>query len=219
MSSRGRPRAPAAAESAAVPGRRPARSYREKGLAARFRAGADVSCTDLAQVVAVGRSDQAWGVRRDGGDSEGGRNVDSRFSSCSAGMVFARGNGTACRVSRGYLYSCSLDGLLAGKPNMIAGAGGHKDEDGRKVKLPANVAVGKSVFRRRRAAGEMYAGAGPSAAPGLRLCVGGWLRSRCWNLELEAPIEMGIRRMASRDHQHSLKEATAKRGRRRGSAS
>uniref|UniRef100_A0A0E0P3R2 Uncharacterized protein n=1 Tax=Oryza rufipogon TaxID=4529 RepID=A0A0E0P3R2_ORYRU len=83
MSSRGRPRAPAAAESAAVPGRRPARSYREKGLAARFRAGADVSCTDLAQVVAVGRSDQAWGVRRDGGDSEGGRNVDSRFSSCS----------------------------------------------------------------------------------------------------------------------------------------
>uniref|UniRef100_A0A0E0P3R3 Uncharacterized protein n=1 Tax=Oryza rufipogon TaxID=4529 RepID=A0A0E0P3R3_ORYRU len=129
MSSRGRPRAPAAAESAAVPGRRPARSYREKGLAARFRAGADVSCTDLAQVVAVGRSDQAWGVRRDGGDSEGGRN------------------------------------------------------------------------------------------PGLRLCVGGWLRSRCWNLELEAPIEMGIRRMASRDHQHSLKEATAKRGRRRGSAS
>lgn len=81
-----------------------------------------------------------------------------------AGMVFARGNGTACRVSRGYLYSCSLDGLLAGKPNMIAGAGGHKDEDGRKVKLPANVAVGKSVFRRRRAAGEMYTGAGPSAA-------------------------------------------------------
>uniref|UniRef100_A0A0E0D9E9 Uncharacterized protein n=1 Tax=Oryza meridionalis TaxID=40149 RepID=A0A0E0D9E9_9ORYZ len=86
MSSRGRPRAPAAAaarESAAVPGRRPARSYREKGLAARFRAGADVACTDLAQVVAVGRSDPAWGVRRDGGDSEGGRNVDSRFSSCS----------------------------------------------------------------------------------------------------------------------------------------
>uniref|UniRef100_I1PH88 Uncharacterized protein n=1 Tax=Oryza glaberrima TaxID=4538 RepID=I1PH88_ORYGL len=76
MSSRGRPRAPAAAaaarESAAVPGRLPARSYREKGLAARFRAGADVSCTDLAQVVAVGRSDPAWGVRRDGGDSEGG---------------------------------------------------------------------------------------------------------------------------------------------------
>uniref|UniRef100_A0A0E0D9E4 Uncharacterized protein n=1 Tax=Oryza meridionalis TaxID=40149 RepID=A0A0E0D9E4_9ORYZ len=29
----------------------------------------------------------------------------------------------------------------------------------------------------------------------------------------------GIRRMASRDHQHSLKETTAKRGRRRGSAS
>lgn len=78
-----------------------------------------------------------------------------------AGMVFARGNGTACRVSRVYLYSCSLDGLLAGKPNMIAGAGGHKD-GGRQVKLPANVAVGKSVFRRRRAAGEMYAGAGPS---------------------------------------------------------
>lgn len=86
MSSRGRPRAPAAAaaaESAAVPGRRPARSYREKGLAARFRARADVACTDLAQVVAVGRSDPAWGVRRDSGDSEGGRNVDSRFSSCS----------------------------------------------------------------------------------------------------------------------------------------
>uniref|UniRef100_A0A0E0GWA0 Uncharacterized protein n=1 Tax=Oryza nivara TaxID=4536 RepID=A0A0E0GWA0_ORYNI len=49
-------------------------SYREKGLAARFRARADVACTDLAQVVAVGRSDPAWGVRRDSGDSEGGRN-------------------------------------------------------------------------------------------------------------------------------------------------
>uniref|UniRef100_A0A0E0D9E1 Uncharacterized protein n=1 Tax=Oryza meridionalis TaxID=40149 RepID=A0A0E0D9E1_9ORYZ len=106
MSSRGRPRAPAAAaarESAAVPGRRPARSYREKGLAARFRARADVACTDLAQVVAVGRSDPAWGVRRDGGDSEGGRNICSPWA---VGVIV--GSSRIERVANGQTLNPSM---------------------------------------------------------------------------------------------------------------